>query len=157
MEYYLKIGEIKLGTKDDILRTILGSCIGLCLWDKKKHIGGMVHIMLPTPPEKNCSENKGKYATTAVPTILNAMLKKKSQKSDLVAKIFGGASMFAKLESKNANNIGERNYSITYNLVKELHIPIVAEDVKGTMGRSITLNCSTGIVLVKTSKGIIEK
>ncbi len=143
MEHYLKIGEWKVVKSSDILITVLGSCIGLCLWDTEKKMGGMVHIMMPHSRGKN--NELGKYADTGVAVLIRTMEGKGSQKKDMIAKLYGGASMFnLKSDKFSCLNIGQNNYIQVKQILDQLMIPITAEDVGGSSGRKIIFNCQTG-------------
>ena len=72
MEYYLKIAEMKIVRKPDILKTVVGSCIALCLWDKNTNMGGMVHIMMPYSINFKITR-KEKFADLAVDYLLDEM------------------------------------------------------------------------------------
>jgi len=128
------IGEYRVGSFP--MMTIgLGSCIGLTLYDDTMKIGAMVHIMLPDSAGR--TDRPGKYADTAIVLLLNELSKLgcKNNRS-LTAKMAGGACMF---EYFGANlNIGERNAERVRVLLKDNHVPIIAEDVGGKVGRSVT-------------------
>ena len=75
-----------------ILRTILGSCVGICLFDPGTKVGGLSHIMLPT--SKKIPTNLKKYADTAIPLMLDEMMRIGAERENIIAKITGGATMF---------------------------------------------------------------
>ncbi|HWQ68051.1 MAG TPA: chemotaxis protein CheD [Methanospirillum sp.] len=128
------IGEWSVGTM--VMTTIgLGSCVGLILHDDEKNIGGMAHVMLPKSSGKP-NERAGKYADTAVEVLLKDLGAKGCKVSSLKAKLAGGASMFQNFSGNL--NIGERNVDTIRELLKQLSIPIIRQDVGGTVGRTIT-------------------
>jgi len=138
------IADIKYASSPNSLRTNLGSCVALILFDKVQKIGGLVHIMLPKSykPEAKI----GKCADTAVPEIINTMINKKgSSKINLVAKIFGGAKMLA----NTANDIGLQNVEEVTKLVREHRIKISAIKTGGTKGYVVQLDTSTGAVMCR--------
>jgi chemotaxis protein CheD len=112
----------------------LGSCVGLVLHDTRRGIGGLAHIMLPASNGK--VDRPGKFADTAVTTLLSEIYRQYGKNGKMIAKMTGGASMFSRF-SENFS-IGERNLAAVRISLKELSIPIVAEDVGGSMGRTIT-------------------
>ena len=71
------ISDLKVSTAPNILATYaLGSCVGICLLDAKKHIGGLAHIMLPWSVDaKTNNENTRKYADTGIKELIDTMLK----------------------------------------------------------------------------------
>ena len=127
------IGEYRVGSFH--MMTIgLGSCIGLVVYDEGLKKGAMVHIMLPESSGRK--DRPGKYADTAIPLIVEELLATGCRKKNLVAKIAGGSCMF---EYFGANlNIGERNTQKVKELLAAAQIKLVAEDVGGKVGRSVT-------------------
>lgn len=112
----------------------LGSCIGLILHDRDRGIGGLAHVMLPASPAN--TDRPGKFADTALDTLFRELTSKGCRKSSIVAKCAGGASMFKTFSG--TLNIGERNISAVREKLKEKGIPVIAEDVGGTVGRTIS-------------------
>jgi len=143
------IGEYRVGSFP--MMTIgLGSCIGLTLHDPGLNIGAMVHIMLPESAGR--SDRPGKYADTAVPLLVSELNNLGSKNRTLIAKMAGGACMF---EYFGTNlNIGERNAEKVRILLKEHHIQLVAEDIGGKVGRSVTfLPANEGKVSIRRADG----
>ncbi|MDD5067004.1 MAG: chemotaxis protein CheD [bacterium] len=150
MQHNVRIAEIKIAKRPDELVCILGSCVGVCLWDPNNGLGGLVHIMMPESNEDK--REKGKYADTGVKALVEKMEIKGSRLSDIVAKIYGGASMFSMTGKKNTLNIGERNIEAVKKSLKEIGIPVVHEELGGTTGRKIIFNLDTGKVEVRQLK-----
>lgn len=129
---FIGIGEFKVSTMP--LSSIgLGSCIGLILHDEGRRIGGLAHIMLPDSQGR--TDRPGKYADTALLALLEAMGCHGTTPGRIVAKLAGGASMFAQFSE--SFSIGDKNLQAVRILLKERSIPIVAEDVGGKVGRTI--------------------
>ncbi|WP_407357054.1 chemotaxis protein CheD [Methanolobus sp. WCC5] len=132
----------------------LGSCVGISLYDKSTGIGGMVHIMLPSIEQARSKDNIAKFADTGIPHLLDSMVADGAFRHRISAKIAGGASMFS-FNSNTQLNIGERNVTATKLTLKELKIPIVAEDTGQNYGRTIILDTENGELTVKSAlKGI---
>ncbi len=128
----------------------LGSCIGISLYDGRNHIGGMVHIMLPSIENARAKDNRAKFADTGIPDLIDSMIKQGAAKHHLTAKIAGGARMFS-FTSNNNLNIGERNLAATKEMLKKLRVKIVAEDTGENYGRTIILDTETGQLTVKSA------
>ena len=63
------VGDLKIARSPKVIKTSLGSCVGVVLYDSAQKIGGMLHLMLP-----NCKDRNGKlskYADTGIPLLLN--------------------------------------------------------------------------------------
>lgn len=124
------------------VNTILGSCVAICLYDPILKIGGINHFMLPLWNGQGLVSPK--YGNIAAEKLVDKMLSLGSQKSNLVAKVFGGAEVIE--SSIKIFNIGSRNIAIAYEMLEEFKIPIVAKSVGGKLGRKIEFNSSTGEV-----------
>ena len=142
------VAQLKISSSPAILRTILGSCVGICIYDKSKKIGGLAHILLP---QNSGRENLEKYADTAIPLLLKMMQKEGCRKEFLSAKITGGASMFKFQSSIKLSQIGDRNIEITKQTLINNDIPILIEDVGGNAGRVIDFFLEDGRLKVKAS------
>lgn len=135
-----------------IKTTGLGSCVGIVLYDKKTQIGGMAHIMLPTSNITNVGElNKAKYADTAIPLLIEEMVKLGAQKNNLIAKLAGGAQMFDFKTSNDMLRVGPRNAEASIEILREIGIPIVASETGGNFGRTIELDTTNGMLYIKTA------
>lgn len=137
------VGDLKIAQSPKVIKTSLGSCVGVVLYDSKQKVGGMLHLMLP-----NCNDRDGKpgkYADTGIPLLLDLLVNKaKSKKNALTAKIFGGAKMFS--VSSEVFDIGKANIEETEKILGQFGIKILSSRVGGTKGHQITLDTETGIV-----------
>lgn len=154
------IADLNVAASPDVLITYaLGSCIGICLYDGVKKIAGMSHIMLPYSTEYRYNDNINimKYADTAIPELIRRMETLGASRSRIVAKIAGGAQMFALNQKLDSLNIGKRNIEATKEVLRQLKIKIIAEDVGLNYGRTVEFSAQTGIMKVKTiANGIKE-
>ena len=129
------IGDIKIGKDPATIRTNLGSCIGVCLYNAQAKSGGMLHCMFPTAADRRDKADfrAAKYADSGVQELV-AELKRVYglEPHGLVAKIFGGASMLKIISS----NIGQMNENSARAVLKELHIPVV--ELQDRRGKGIS-------------------
>lgn len=143
----------------DTIRTSgLGSCVGVVLYDETKKVAGLVHIMLPDSSlSRSETPNIAKFADTGIKGLEEMLLKEGAQKCRLKAKIAGGAQMFQFSSSKEIMRIGQRNVEAVKRVLKELGIPIIAEDTGGSSGRTIEFNPATGKLMIRTvNQGVNE-
>ena len=145
---HVGVAEWKTGGASDALRTTLGSCVGIVLYSSKKKAGGIAHILLAEPPAGRIV-NKAKYASTATLALAAELNRIGVENGDLTARLFGGASMFETVGSNFMNNIGTDNVNAARKAVESLMIPVIAEDVGGTVGRTITLFMDDGRLLLR--------
>lgn len=140
------IGGLATGRQRGILRTFLGSCVGLALYDRRRHLAGLAHIVLPdsagsgTPP--------GKYADTAVPALVAELTALAGgEQPRLTARLIGGAKMFA---FQSGPAVGDQNVEALEKLLEAAGIPVVARDCGGRKGRRMTLDISSGQITIES-------
>jgi chemotaxis protein CheD len=148
----IKVGmaDLKVSNEPNILTTLgLGSCVGIALFDSFNKIIGLAHIMLPDSKIVRNNSNLAKFADTGIEKLLKEMLLIGANKTRIVAKIAGGAQMFAGI-STGVLKIGTKNVEASKDKLQELKIPIHAEDTGGNIGRTISISAITGKLLIKT-------
>ena len=152
MAEVIKVGmaDLKIAKNPDILTTLgLGSCIGIAVWGPMTKIGGLAHIMLPDSTKIRNNSNIAKFADTGIDELIRLMLQAGANKNKLVAKIAGGARMFEVSGATTVGNIGEKNAIASKEKLKQLGIPLLAEDTGLNYGRTVELDCSNGNYLIK--------
>ncbi len=140
----IRMGEMDVAIRDGVLRTLLGSCIGLALYDRKYKVAGLAHIVLPI--SRGRTELPGKFVDTAIPTLVKDMEARAGSALKPTARIAGGANMFS---SAAERTIGLRNIEASERLLAELRIPVVARHCGGEQGRRMSLDSQTGRVVVE--------
>lgn len=135
---------------DKIITMGLGSCIGIALYDNDKKIGGLVHIMLPDSNQFKNIVNPLKYADLGIEDLLKRMMDLGCRKTNITAKIAGGASMFNFPDKKILSDVGRRNSEAVIEVIKKLSIPLLAEDVGGNKGRTMIFDSKDGRVTIKS-------
>lgn len=143
------VAQVKIANGPAVLRTILGSCVGICIYDRMKKIGGMAHILLPVDTSNGTAVEK--FAETAIPYMVQMLIKEGAKKEFMSAKIAGGASMFKFEASVTLGQIGERNIEETKKMLEKLQIPLVDEDTGGCAGRVIDFFLDDGHLKVKAN------
>ena len=151
-ERVAKIGELVISapTEDVVLSALgLGSCIGLVIVDGRS--AGLAHILLPGGrPEE--SDPPAKYADTAVPALVDAMLAMGVARTRMEAAIVGGAKMFS-FGNGSGPEIGARNEQAVREQLEAARIPVVATAAGGQIGRSVRVEPGVGLVEVKEAGG----
>lgn len=150
------IGGLDVARGPNTLTTLgLGSCVGICLFDRVRKIGGMAHIMLPKSSTGDTTSTK--YADVAFEVLLRKMIQAGANPALLIAKLAGGAHMFSSSVNNDIMKVGERNVDMCRQLLRNKPIAIVSEDTGGELGRTIILDCATGNLLVRTAWPRTEK
>jgi chemotaxis protein CheD len=144
------MGRWAVASAPTLIRTLLGSCAGVVLYDRQAKIGGVAHIVLPD--SRGATEHPGKYADTAIPALLLDMERAAGRKirARITAKLFGGASMF---QGGPSIDIGRSNQVAVEQVLAGLGVAVVARDLGGEAGRRLTFSTATGIVAVKIPGG----
>lgn len=136
----------------------LGSCVGAVIYDDSKKVAGMVHVMLPDSSlNRTATMNVAKFADTGITALVDLLKQEGAQRFKMKAKIAGGAQMFQFTADKDSMRIGPRNVEAVKAQLKELGIPLIAEDTGGNSGRTIEFNPETCMLQVRTvNKGVSE-
>ena len=153
MSEIIKVGmaDYAVCCGDDAVTTLgLGSCIGIAIRDTSSGIGGLVHIMLPDSKEIRNNDNRLKFADTGIEVLVEEIVKKGGNRSRLVAKIAGGAQMFAFGGKSDLIRVGERNALASKQKLSELKIPLLAEDTGETYGRTVVFYPKTGDYVIRS-------
>jgi chemotaxis protein CheD len=149
----VKVGmaQLRVGSAPmKMLTMALGSCLALVLYDEGSRVGGLAHAMHPWRSGVKSNANRAKFVDSAITLMVDRMAKRGAQKERLIAKIFGGAKMFDHVKgSRCVLQIGERNVAAARTELRRIGIPIVAECVGGSKGRTILFDVSSGTVIVK--------
>ncbi|MEW5924077.1 MAG: chemotaxis protein CheD [Candidatus Zixiibacteriota bacterium] len=141
---------------DDTIKTFsLGSCIGVAVYDPVAVVGGLLHIMLPlsdSSPDK-AQLKPGMFADTGLNLLLKRLRLKGAVKERMIVSIAGGSTM---MDQSNFFNIGQRNYAAIRKVLWKESILIKAQDIGGSLSRTMWLEMKTGRVIVKSTKGELE-
>jgi len=152
---HVGFGDYKVSSDPQSVLTALGlgSCVAVTLYDSKKRIGGMIHVVLPTGNGKLHSL-KGKYADTGIPGLLEAMLQAGADRRRLVAKLAGGAKIIKRNFPILDLNIGDKNVQKCLEILRSLRIPVEAQDTGGSAGRVAELHVGTGALIIRQREEI---
>lgn len=149
-------GEYYVTTDDEVIVTVLGSCISACIRDVVFGIGGMNHFMLPiskealshyrTPAFNSMATRYGNYAMEA---LINAILKQGGDKENLEVKIFGGGKIL-----EHMTNIGDMNIQFVRDFISVENLRLVAEDIGDIYPRKVYYYPMSGRVRLKKLRAI---
>ena len=149
-------GELYVSSHGEMISTVLGSCISVCIRDTKKGIGGMNHFMLPQTNEfssdswgSNSVTSASRYGNWAMEYLINAIIKLGGEKKNFEVKVFGGGQMMASM-----TDIGQKNILFVYQYLAEEQLNIVASDVGDIYARKVLFFPDTGSVKVRRIKNV---
>jgi chemotaxis protein CheD len=152
MNISVGISDMKVSNnaKETLITYSLGSCIGVLIWDPMVKVGGLLHYMLPDSRlDKDRAQQKPyMFADTGIPALFKECYSLGAVKSRLIVKVVGGSQI---LDSTGLFSIGKRNYQMLSVLFDRNHVTIAAEDIGGSVNRTVSLEIGTGRVLLKVS------
>jgi len=150
----IKVGmaDLNVAVGGAVLKTTgLGSCVGVTLYDAHIRVAGMAHIMLPSSEiAREGQLNIAKYADTAIPELILRMKAVGAIQSRMVAKMAGGAQMFAFGGGSDSMRIGPRNVESTKLALESAQIPLISEDTGANYGRTVELDSASGIFFIRS-------
>lgn len=144
-------GEFYVSLHNEVISTVLGSCISACITDRTIGVGGMNHFMLP---QGNVPEHTGRehltsatrYGNFAMEMLINEILKSGGKKRNLEVKLFGGGKV---MTSMNMIDIGRKNIDFVHEYVMQEGLKVVSEDTGDIYPRKILFYPASGRVRVK--------
>ncbi|MCX8058851.1 MAG: chemotaxis protein CheD [Spirochaetes bacterium] len=149
---HVGIADMKFGKSPEKLKTVLGSCVGICVYYPRLKIGALAHAMLPQKHSNIINEFK--FVDTSIERMIKNFEKLKISSCDLQAKIFGGAKIYFSDTAGILPDIGKMNVEMARKMLKKFNIKIIAEDVFGDLGRTIIFDLQTGNVLSRLFSGV---
>jgi chemotaxis protein CheD len=151
MRLVVVVADMKVGRVGDVLVThALGSCLGLMVYDPEEKVGGLLHAMLPLSkinPQK-ASENPLMFVDTGVPRLFEELYSMGARKHRLVIKAAGCGRPMGNNE---LFKIGERNYTVLKKILWKNSILLNAEDVGGSVSRTVYWNLATGKTTISSN------
>jgi len=154
--FTLHPGEHLVTAENVIIATVLGSCVGVAMWDREREVGGLNHFMLPGSINTKAYylSDSGKYGMYAMELLINDFLKGGSRRRNLVAKVFGGGSVIRGTDGLPANRaIPDSNIDFAFAYLETEGIPVERSNVGGNHGRKIIYFPREFRVLVKPISG----
>lgn len=142
LQHFLYPSSLFVSKEPYLVKTILGSCVAVCMWDSKLKIGGINHFMLPNWNGNDLASPK--YGNIAIEKLIDKMLFLGSKHENLQAKLFGGGEMMD--SGAGRIMIGERNIRVARLMLEERKIPVIASSTGGKRGRKIIFFTDTGEV-----------
>jgi chemotaxis protein CheD len=152
-DHHVRIAHHAVARWDGRLLTIgLGSCVAIALHDAAHRVAGLAHVLLPDPSVARDPSNPARFATTAVPLLVEEM-RALGGRGALTGKLAGGAALFGNLLGAGGAQMGARNVAAAREALAKAGIRLVAEDTGGGAGRSVSLDVSTGAFTVRSVRG----
>lgn len=144
-------GALYVSSEDEILTTVLGSCVSACIRDVTNGVGGMNHFMLPSPEAGATvnSESAGRYGTHAMKLLVDSIVEKGGRPENFEIKIFGGGHI-----TEGGIDVGAQNIDFIRRYLQEASLEIVAEDLGLAFPRKVNYFVRSGRVMVKKLRAL---
>jgi len=124
------------------VKTVLGNCVSVCLWDDVLRYGGMNHFLYPRTKDKESAT--AMFGNIATKILIRKMYAVGSKPENLAAQIIGGANP----EGKSDSSLGMENVNIARKILQKEKIKIKSEDIGGHLGRKVVFDVNNGHLMV---------
>jgi chemotaxis protein CheD len=134
----------------ELIAQSLGSCLAVAIYDPVKHVGGLLHVMLPDSSihTTKAQESPYMFVDTGVPLLFRSAYKLEADKVRIITRVVGGADL---LSFGNAfTGIGQRNFEALCEIMKRNGVRIRAQEVGGNISRTVRFEIATGHLYIKT-------
>jgi chemotaxis protein CheD len=140
---FLYPGTMYCAPEPNVVTTVLGSCVAVCLIDRVRRLSGINHFLLP----RGQSTSSLRHGGSAIAMLLEEMLRAGARPERIEAKVFGGAAVLPVSNSEDA--VGAKNVTVALKCLRALDIAVIARRTGGKNGMLIRLFTATGDVLVR--------
>lgn len=150
-------GEYYVGRQQEMVSTVLGSCVSACIFDRRLKLGGMNHFMLPEPSGDRSGERDSwsatvgraaRYGNDAMEHLINAILKAGGRREDWDIKIFGGGRVLSQM-----TDVGARNIAFVERYLQTEGLSVAASDLGDVYPRQVQFFPATGKARVRQMRG----
>jgi chemotaxis protein CheD len=149
-------GEYYVTTEDEMVTTVLGSCVSACIRDRVTGIGGMNHFMLPETNEEKLMSgaesvigNAARYGNYAMEHLINTILSNGGKRKNLEVKVFGGGKIIPTL-----GDVGLKNINFVLEYIDEEALNLTSKDLGDIYPRKVNYFPRTGKVRMKKIKDL---
>lgn len=149
-------GEYYVTNRNEMITTVLGSCVSACIRDVVSGIGGMNHFMLPETSKNRLMArdeavvgNATRYGNYAMEHLINIILQNGGKRKNLEVKLFGGGKIIATL-----GDVGARNIQFVLDYVDTEALKLVSHDLGDIYPRKVNFYPQTGKVRMKKIKDL---
>ena len=152
-EVYVQPGESHLVREPTILRTLLGSCVGIAFLVPRLGLGALCHPMLPRTPAKmaaSLSRSDGRrYVDFAIRDLARQFDALGANRSEIEVKLFGGGDVLAMTPNAKRPTVGKLNSEVAMQVLADEGFGVIASSLGGKRGVNIHFNTETGEVLLQ--------
>lgn len=142
--HFLHAGQVQVDSQAHSIVLILGSCVGVCIWDPVNAIGGATHYLLPIWDGRGVASPR--YGNVAIGTLLQKLAEAGAHRAQLRAKVFGGGCLFDSMRGQDSNkdHLGKRNIETALRILSSAQIPVVSVEASTDRGQRVVFQPNTG-------------
>lgn len=148
VDVFLTPGRLTVHTTPTFVKTILGSCVAVCLWTRHRRVGGINHFLLPAPAQHDIPDDR--FGTIATAELIQRVLRRGVSAAEIRAAVIGGGHPVSALE---AATVGDDNTSVALAVLRDHRIHVSRRETGGAHGRKLLFNTATGDLLVRPLRG----
>jgi chemotaxis protein CheD len=149
-QIYLQLGEVHLARSPAMLRTVLGSCVGITLWNERLGLGALCHGVLPRCPRGMQAPEGYRYIDFAIRELARQFETLGAARAEIQTKLFGGADVLPVHPSSSGRaTVGRQNCQSAIETLRQESLTVLASDLGGPVGRIIEFNTATGEVRLR--------
>jgi chemotaxis protein CheD len=148
-QVYLYPGEARLARVPTLLRTILGSCVGVTFWHARLGLGALCHGVLPACPVGARAPEGFRYVDFAIRELVRQMATEGARGAELQIKVFGGADVLPVAAASVRQTVGRQNWQCALDVLRAENLAVTTSDLGGIVGRTIQFHTGTGEVLLR--------
>lgn len=141
-QFFLKPGYVMANQEATIVRTVLGNCVAVTFFDQANRFGGINQFVFPKTKEPD--DMTPQYGNVGIRALLKMLTDMGASRDRLVAQIVGGAEC----QLKDDGGLGSQNVQFARGLLQKMEIPIISEDVGGSLGRKVLYHSGTNEMAV---------
>ena len=140
--YFLRPGYILVADRPTVISTVLGSCVAVCIYDRKRKVGGMNHFQLPAVDAAESAT--ARYGNAATLALVRMLIGEGSEVEDMEAQIFGGGYN----PEVSSEDVGRENIQVARKVLARKGVRVVSEDVGGERGRKVVFDTGSSEVAI---------
>ncbi len=157
-EIYLQPGEAHLARVPAVLKTLLGSCVGVTFWSPRLGAGALCHGVLPRCPRGTVGIEGYRYVDFSIRNLLQQFEELGAVRGEIQVKVFGGADVLpVEAIGRAKQTVGQQNWCTALEVLERENLTILAKDLGGAVGRTIQFHTGTGEVLLRRLDHLTRK
>lgn len=149
-DIFLLPGEFYFGNDYQTIKTLLGSCVAITMWNRRLKVGGMCHFKLPYKPNKFSLVLNGNYGDDAIHLFIQNMNQYMLKPRDMRVGVYGAGNMFKEVIKDDFRSVSVQNIELVHTLLPEHGFVIHNESLGGNISRRISLDLDSGEVIQKS-------